>query len=310
MEIQQLRCFEMVSYHGSFSRAAEAMSLSQSALSQAVARLETEFGAALFHRAARGATLTSVGAELLPVARQVLRAVDRTSDAVSAIHGLESGRLSVVTFAAFINPAAEAFAKFRSAYPGIRLDVYASTHTDAIVELLESGVCEVGFGLFESSYRHLEIHPIAIETTVALVPRSFDDGRSDLPIDLATLARLPFVASPPGTRARNLLDELLASEGLEADVVVTSDHHPMGVELARCGTGVYVTTLGGLPDGIGKGVAVRVLEPERRWPIGLAHLRGDLSPAAGAFRTLMLELFNGSAGEATKLFASVVGPTP
>ncbi len=50
MELQQLRCFVAVADHGSFTRAAQALTLSQPTLSQSVSKLETEFGTELFQR--------------------------------------------------------------------------------------------------------------------------------------------------------------------------------------------------------------------------------------------------------------------
>ncbi len=98
MELQQLRCFVAVADHGSFTRAAQALTLSQPTLSQSVSKLETEFGTELFQRTSRGAALTSAGEILLESVRKVLESVDHTQAAVDAIHGLTTGTLTVVTF--------------------------------------------------------------------------------------------------------------------------------------------------------------------------------------------------------------------
>src|SRR5829696_5682612 len=66
MELRRLEYFAAVARHGSFTRAAEELWLTQSALSQQIRRLEAELGVALLRRTPRGAELTPAGEALLP----------------------------------------------------------------------------------------------------------------------------------------------------------------------------------------------------------------------------------------------------
>ncbi|MFE2144708.1 LysR family transcriptional regulator [Streptomyces sp. NPDC059456] len=78
MELRQLRYFVAVAEEGGFSRAAERLHIVQSAVSQQVRRLERELGLTLFERSTRRVVLTEAGDRLLPEARDVLAAADRT----------------------------------------------------------------------------------------------------------------------------------------------------------------------------------------------------------------------------------------
>jgi DNA-binding transcriptional LysR family regulator len=70
--LRDIECFALVARHRSFSRAAAALSLSQPAVSQAVARLERELGLRLFERSSRTVALSPFGESLLPYAEAVL----------------------------------------------------------------------------------------------------------------------------------------------------------------------------------------------------------------------------------------------
>ncbi|MEV6974174.1 LysR family transcriptional regulator [Kitasatospora sp. NPDC093806] len=77
MELRQLQYFVAVAEEGTFGRAAERLTIVQSAVSQQVRRLERELGVVLFDRSTRGTRLSTAGARLLPQARAVLAAAER-----------------------------------------------------------------------------------------------------------------------------------------------------------------------------------------------------------------------------------------
>ena len=82
MELRQLRAFVQVAQAGTFTRGAEEMYLSQSAVSQAIGRLEAELGFELFRRGRDGVELTEAGAVVLERAREVVTAADAINSAL------------------------------------------------------------------------------------------------------------------------------------------------------------------------------------------------------------------------------------
>src|SRR5690242_11627317 len=96
MDLRQLSYVLAVVDNGGFTAAADAMHVTQPALSQAVATLERELGVPLFHRTGRTVTLSSAGEALVGPARQALRDAATARSAVEAVIGLDAGRLDVV----------------------------------------------------------------------------------------------------------------------------------------------------------------------------------------------------------------------
>src|SRR5215831_7659360 len=94
----RLRVLSEVVRRGSFSAAAEALSYTQSAVSQAIARLEAEVGSPLVIRDRRGVRPTAAGATLVEHAETILAQIGAAEEDVAAVLGLRGGRLRVASF--------------------------------------------------------------------------------------------------------------------------------------------------------------------------------------------------------------------
>ncbi|KUJ65079.1 LysR family transcriptional regulator [Streptomyces albus subsp. albus] len=97
MELRQLRYFVAVAEEGGFGRAAERLSIVQSAVSQQIRRLERELGVLLFERTTRRVVLSGAGERLLPEARAVLSAADRTARVAAEIAAGDDGMVRLGT---------------------------------------------------------------------------------------------------------------------------------------------------------------------------------------------------------------------
>jgi DNA-binding transcriptional LysR family regulator len=123
----------------SFSAAADALSYSQSSVSQAVATLEAELGVTLVERDRRGVRPTAAGAALVAHADGILARLEAAEEEVAAIAGLRAGRLRVASFptaGATLMPLA--IATFRAAHPGVEVTL-AEGEPDEIVPRLRGG---------------------------------------------------------------------------------------------------------------------------------------------------------------------------
>jgi DNA-binding transcriptional LysR family regulator len=144
----RLRVLKEVAYRGSFSAAAEALSYTQSAVSQQIAALEAEAGMTLLERHARGVSLTAAGQTLVGHAEGILARLEAAESALSAIAGLRSGRLRMASFptaGATLMPLA--IATFRSTYPDVELTL-AEGEPEEIVPRLGAGELDLAL-LFE-----------------------------------------------------------------------------------------------------------------------------------------------------------------
>lgn len=140
IELRQLKAFVAVAEEGTFVRAAARLGVVQPAVSQAVARLETELGLVLFERSSRRVTLTSAGAAFLPEARAVL---GRLAQAEQTARDLAAGRRGLVRMAT--TPGAPGLlnallAHHRAAHPGVRVELTRARHTPKLDAVLKGEI--------------------------------------------------------------------------------------------------------------------------------------------------------------------------
>src|ERR671935_2820638 len=148
LSIARLRMLKEVAYRGSFSAAADALSYTQSAVSQSIAALEAELGVTLLERNRRGARPTSAGAALVAHADGILARLDAAEAEVTAIAGVRGGRLTMASFptaGATIVPLA--VATFRDSHPDVALSL-AEGEPDEIAPRLRAGEFDLAL-LFE-----------------------------------------------------------------------------------------------------------------------------------------------------------------
>src|SRR5438132_5602873 len=148
LNVGRLRVLKEVAYRGSFSAAADALSYTQSAVSQQVAALEAETGLALVERHPRGVTLTAAGQTLVVHAEGILARLEAADAALSSIAGLRGGRVRMASFptaGATLMPLA--IATFRAAYPDVALTL-AEGEPEEIAPRLRAGEFDLAL-LFE-----------------------------------------------------------------------------------------------------------------------------------------------------------------
>jgi DNA-binding transcriptional LysR family regulator len=143
LNTSRLNALREVIDKGSFSAAADALSYSQSAVSQAIATLEGELGAPLIERDRRGVRPTPAGAALAAHAEGILARMDDAEAEVAAIAGGRGGRLRIASFptaGATLMP--QAVARFRAAHPGVEVRL-AEGESEQIAPRLRAGDFEI-----------------------------------------------------------------------------------------------------------------------------------------------------------------------
>ncbi len=143
-DVQGLRAFLAVADNLSFTRAAESLYLTQSAVSHQIARLEREVGAPLLVRQGRATSLTPVGRALAMHARRVFAALDDALAAARQAARPGLGRLRVgATAAACQHLIPEALREFRECFPDYSLSILPAD-SPAVLERLLEGTLDLG----------------------------------------------------------------------------------------------------------------------------------------------------------------------
>src|ERR687883_1422627 len=136
LDVRRLRVLRAVAQQGSFSAAAEALSFTQSGVSQQIAALEREAGALLVQRNARGVRLTEAGEALVRHAEAILARLAEAEAELEAIAGLRGGRLRMASFeSAGSTLMPLAIAAFRERPPAVELSLSLSEPEDSLPQL-------------------------------------------------------------------------------------------------------------------------------------------------------------------------------
>ena len=271
--LDELRCFLLVVEHGSFTAASRPAHLSQPALTAAMRRLEEDLGARLLHRGRHGAEPTAAGRALIPRARAALAAVEDGRRAVAEVEGLGAGEVRIgggATVCTYFLPAP--LARFRRLHPGVRFQV-REAYPDAIRAAVHAGDIDLGIvsGPGPDPWRWDEL--------ILVGPPG-----QEVPVDLAVQ---PFIAFPPGSATRALLEQHFTG----ADVVMELGSIAAVKGNVRAGIGVALVSRAAVSADLAAGRLVELATPHtpiaRR--LSLVHRGVDrLPPAAAALRELLL----------------------
>jgi DNA-binding transcriptional LysR family regulator len=211
MTLDQLRVFVAVAERQHMTRAAEALNLTQSAVSAAIAALEARHDVRLFHRVGRGIELTEAGRGLLADARAVLDRAAAAEQALADRRRLLRGRLVLVasqTIASYWLP--RFLARFSAAHPGVTIDL-AIANTAGAAEQVLSGAAELGFvegPVDDPALARWQVGEDAMQLVQAAAPAPGRVG-----IDALRAARWVMRERGSGTRA--VLEAMLAGLGID-----------------------------------------------------------------------------------------------
>jgi DNA-binding transcriptional LysR family regulator len=200
VELRQLEYFVAVARHRHFGRAAEAVYVTQPALSQQVRRLEAELGLALLRRTSRGVELTPAGEDLLARAETILAEVAGARGVMDEHAGVVRGAVRVAATTADALRLPEVLAAFHRDHPGVRL---ALRHASAgeVLALLRSGAVDLGvLSLGDEAAEGLQVTRLVDEPVRAIAPP--DEPFNAVAVGVEDLRGRPFVLSEPGSALR------------------------------------------------------------------------------------------------------------
>jgi DNA-binding transcriptional LysR family regulator len=302
----QVLC-EVVS-RGSFSAAADALSYTQSAISQAIARLEAETGTTLVIRDRRGIRPTAAGATLVTHAEAIFAQVEAAEADLAAVLGIRAGRLRVASFpsaGATLMPLAVAL--FRRAHPDVALTL-AEGDPEQIAPRLRAGEFDLAL-LFEFPGVASRREQLAaglrsvtlLEDPMDVVLPSDHPLASKPALKLGDLRDQQWVqTSAESPCARHVVRSCLAA-GFEPYVAFESDDYDTVQGLVAAGVGVALIPRLALTR-VHAGIVVRALAPAS--PARLVTVATMSAPGVAPAAKSMISLLTDVAGRYTD------GPPP
>lgn len=215
VNLEWYRVFYQTALCGSVTRAAEALFITQPAVSQCIRQLEAELGAALFVRTPRGVRLTGEGQALFDFVRRGLDSIGQGEKLVRQMNDLEYGSISIgasdMTLEFFLLGHLERFCK---AHPGVHISV-TNVPTPATLALLHDG--KIDFGAVSSPVEQrpgLVVRPVAEIQDVFVAGARFEALRGK-PLSPRELCALPLICLEKNTSTRRYLDGFLIEQGVE-----------------------------------------------------------------------------------------------
>ncbi|GAB6854916.1 LysR family transcriptional regulator [Asaia astilbis] len=288
MTLEQLRIFIAVAEREHMTQAADALALTQSAVSHAIMTLEQAFGLKLFDRVGRRILLTAAGHVFLDEARAVYSRALSARERLEELGALRAGHLHVwasQTLASYWLPAR--LNRFRALHPDIKLTMTIS-NTEEICAQLSAGT--ISFGLIEGavSVPSLKTEILAHDQLLLVVSPEHDWARC--PPSPARLGETRWVLREKGSGTRSSFETSLTAWGIAVDsldIVMQLTSNEAIAAMVSTGDAATVLSASVVSGLIENSLlcSVAIPFPERHFSIALGSR--SLSPAEAAFRSFL-----------------------
>ena len=296
MDLWQLHIFCKVIELKSFSKAGEAVHLSQPTVSNHIKDLENHFGCRLIDRLAKEAVPTSAGRLLHRYARRLISLKDEAESALAEFQGRVKGNLHIggsTIPGSFILP--EVIGRFNQQYPDVMISLTIAS-TDRIIKQVADGALELGLVGAAAAEAQIRQEWVLEDRMGLVVPPTHRwSQRKKVPI--SELPTEPFILRESGSGTLQSLEENLVAEGLRIDsfrVVARMGSTQAVCQAIKHGIGISIVSRLAVSDELKAGT-LKVLKIEglnlRRSFYLTRHKHRSLSPLARAFSEFLIHEF-------------------
>lgn len=210
--LRQLKVFEAVARHLSFSRAAEELHLTQPAVSMQVKQLEEQAGLPLTEMVGKKVFLTEAGEEIARQARRIAQQLREADEALDALKGVRGGHLSIGVISTAKYFAPRLLAEFRRRKPGVELDLRVHNRETIVRQLADNEIDLAIMGQppqeFATVAEGFADHPLVI---VAAPDHPLAKKKQIAPGELNAET---FLIREPGSGTRATMERYFADVGL------------------------------------------------------------------------------------------------
>ncbi len=256
MELAQLEAFLQVAHHRSFSRAAEALFLTQPSVTARIQSLEREIGERLFERTGRSVTLTDAGRAFIPHAQRALTAVQEGTDAIEAVRHGDVGSIRIgasTSIATYVLPTI--FKHFRESRPRVHIHLSTGATEDVIERLLAS---ELHVAITRLT-QHPEIESLHLyNDDLALVVPPNHSFASKGRVTVAEAGREPFLFFERSSSYHGLIYSMFLRGGVVPESVMELDSMETTKHMVEAGLGISILPLVSVEREVQAGALVKV----------------------------------------------------
>jgi len=289
-DLNDLQAFRAVAELGSFRKAAEAVNISQPALSRRIDKLEEALGVRLFERTTRSVTLTTIGRVFAPSAEQLL---DDLDVALLGIRDVSTSRMGHVTIACVPSVAyyflPSVIANYRRRFPRIRVRLLDASANEVLGAVI-SGEADFGVSFMGSQEPEIEFKLLLQDRFVAACRRDHPLARKKR-VTWNELYEHEYVSVDKTSGNRLLLDQALSTVAPRSPSVCETRHVTTMLGLVEAGLGVAAVPSMAMPGGYHPILtSVPLVEPVVKRRVGIVKRRGrQLTPAAQEFHQMMVK---------------------
>ncbi len=231
MRYVQLRAFHNVAIHGGFSRAANALSLTQPAVSDQVRKLEETYGVLLFDRQKKQVTMTAAGRQLLELTRRMFDNEQQVLELLEESRMIQSGALRISVDAAHhLSPL---LSRFRERFPDVRISVKTG-NTEAVISSLYAKQVDLGIIGEIPKHQDFEIVRLSSSPMIGFVAASHPLARAGR-VNLRKLPAYPLVLRERGAKTRQKLEETALAAGVALHPTIEAEGSEAVREIVAAG---------------------------------------------------------------------------
>jgi len=289
LTLRQLKVFEAVARHASFSRAAEELHLSQPAVSMQVKQLEENVGMPLLEQQGKRTVLTEAGREIYDLSRRIANQIDQTEENLAQLRGDTGGRLrlAVVGTANYFVP--QLVTAFRQANPDVTVSLTVNNRS-SVVNTLAFNERDIAIMGDPPPGSDLETTAFMDNHLVVIAPPHHGlAGRGRVPME--RLKQEVFLIREPGSSSRAAMEDIFASHGMSFATGMEMSSNESIKQAVQAGLGLGILSL----HTVALELETRRLEvlPVEGFPVvrqwHIAHRTGKRLPAvAEKFRQFVL----------------------
>ena len=236
--LHQLQILEAIARHGSFTRAAEELELTQPTVSQQIKRLTQTIGLPLFEQLGKQIYLTAAGTQVLAASATISEKFAELEIAIDELKGLKQGRINLVasTTAKYFVP--RLLGTFRRKHADIELALHI-TNQEGVLARLAKNQDDLYFTGRPPSDLDIELRPILANPLVVVAPSNHPlAGKTN--ISLKELATEPFIFREAGSGTRAVVEQFLAENRVAVDVVIELSSNEAIKQAIAGGLGISV----------------------------------------------------------------------